>query len=31
VAKHQEGPSIMVKSKAKSDDLSNGISEDRIG
>ena len=31
VAKHQEGPSTMVKAKNKSDDISNEISEDRVG
>ena len=31
VAKHQEGPSTMVKAKTKSDDVSNEASQDRVG
>ena len=31
VATHLEGPSIMVKAKTKSDDISKEVSEDRIG
>ena len=30
VAKHEEGPSTMVKAKTKSDDVSNEISQDRV-
>ena len=31
VAEHQEGPSTMVKAKTKSDDVSNEISQGRVG